>query len=68
MDGLVLVLTLAALPAAGIVLAVVGLELMPEALTASTPGVPVLAFVGGGCSLHRHRTRHRLHQGPTRRR
>ena len=34
--------------AAGIVLAVVGLELMPEALEASRPWVPLLAFVGGG--------------------
>lgn len=34
--------------AAGIVLAVVGLELMPEALNASPPWVPILAFVGGG--------------------
>lgn len=75
MEGFVLVLTLAALPAAGnflgglaaevadvservlslalhlaagIVLAVVGLELMPEALLASPPWVPILAFVGGG--------------------
>lgn len=34
--------------AAGIVLAVVGLELMPEALRASPPWVPLLAFVAGG--------------------
>lgn len=34
--------------AAGIVLAVVGLELMPEALTATPPWVPLLAFVAGG--------------------
>ncbi len=34
--------------AAGIVLAVVGLELMPEALTATPPWVPILAFVAGG--------------------
>jgi ZIP family zinc transporter len=74
-DGFVLVLALAALPAAGnflgglasevievseralslalhlaagIVLAVVGLELMPEALQATPPWVPILAFVGGG--------------------
>ena len=33
--------------AAGIVLAVVGLELMPEALKASQPWVPLLAFVVG---------------------
>lgn len=34
--------------AAGIVLAVVGLELMPEALRATPPWVPLLAFVAGG--------------------
>ena len=34
--------------AAGIVLAVVGLELVPEALEATPPWVPILAFVGGG--------------------
>lgn len=34
--------------AAGIVVAVVGLELMPEALAGSAPWVPILAFVGGG--------------------
>ena len=75
MEGFVLVLALAALPAvgnflgglaaelvdvseralslalhlaAGIVMAVVGLELMPEALAASSPWIPILAFVGGG--------------------
>ena len=75
MEGFVLVLVLAALPAAGnflgglagelvdvsertlslalhlaagIVMAVVGLELMPEALAASSPWIPILAFVGGG--------------------
>lgn len=75
MDGYLLVLALAALPAAGnflggvvaevfsvsertlslalhlaagIVLAVVGLELMPEALSARPPWVPILAFVAGG--------------------
>ena len=37
--------------AAGIVLAVVGLELMPEALGASVPWVPLLAFVGGGVAF-----------------
>lgn len=41
-------LSLALHLAAGIVLAVVGLELMPEALQASQPWVPILAFVGGG--------------------
>ena len=34
--------------AAGIVLAVVGLELIPEALKATPPWVPLLAFVAGG--------------------
>jgi ZIP family zinc transporter len=34
--------------AAGIVLAVVGLELMPEALAATPPWAPLLAFVAGG--------------------
>lgn len=42
------VLSLALHLAAGIVMAVVGLELMPEALGASAPWVPILAFVGGG--------------------
>ena len=41
-------LSLALHLAAGIVLAAVGLELMPEALAASLPWVPLLAFVGGG--------------------
>ncbi len=41
-------LSLALHLAAGIVLAVVGLKLMPEALRASLPWVPLLAFVGGG--------------------
>jgi ZIP family zinc transporter len=41
-------LSLALHLAAGIVLAVVGLELMPEALNASQPAVPLLAFVAGG--------------------
>lgn len=75
MDGYLLVLALAALPAAGnfaggllaevfdvsrrvlslalhlaagIVIGVVGLELLPRALEASAPWVPLLAFVGGG--------------------
>ncbi len=75
MEGFLLVLGLAALPAAGnflgglaaevrtvseralslalhlaagIVLAVVGLELMPQALEATPPWVPILAFVAGG--------------------
>lgn len=42
------VLSLALHLAAGIVLAVVGLELMPEALRASPSWVPILAFVVGG--------------------
>ena len=41
-------LSLALHLAAGIVLAVVGLELMPEALEATPPWVPILAFVAGG--------------------
>ena len=41
-------LSLALHLAAGIVLAVVGLELMPEALAASPPWVPILAFIIGG--------------------
>jgi ZIP family zinc transporter len=41
-------LSLALHLAAGIVLAVVGLELMPEALKADPPWVPLLAFVAGG--------------------
>ncbi len=46
-----LVLSLALHVAAGIVLAVVGLELMPEALQASPPWIPLLAFVGGGAAF-----------------
>jgi ZIP family zinc transporter len=41
-------LSLALHLAAGIVLAVVGLELMPEALQATPAWVPILAFVAGG--------------------
>ena len=41
-------LSLALHLAAGIVLAVVGLELMPEALAGSPAWVPILAFVAGG--------------------
>jgi ZIP family zinc transporter len=41
-------LSLALHLAAGIVLAVVGLELMPEALNATPAWVPLLAFVAGG--------------------
>ena len=44
-------LSLALHLAAGIVLAVVGLELMPEALKAAIPWVPLLAFVGGGVAF-----------------
>ena len=41
-------LSLALHAAAGIVLAVVGLELVPEALKATPAWVPILAYVGGG--------------------
>ena len=41
-------LSLALHLAAGIVLAVVGIELMPQALEASPAWVPILAFVAGG--------------------
>lgn len=41
-------LSLALHLAAGIVIGVVGLELMPAALGASAPWVPIVAFVGGG--------------------
>jgi ZIP family zinc transporter len=52
-------LSLALHLAAGIVLAVVGLELMPEALEASLPWVPLLAFVtGGGLFIALDRTIH----------
>ena len=44
-------LSLALHLAAGIVLAVVGLELMPEALGADAAWVPLLAFVGGGVAF-----------------
>lgn len=44
-------LSLALHLAAGIVLGVVGLELMPEALEASVPWVPLLAFVAGGAAF-----------------
>ena len=44
-------LSLALHLAAGIVLGVVGLELMPEALEASLPWVPLLAFVAGGAAF-----------------
>ena len=44
-------LSLALHVAAGIVLAVVGLELMPEALEASPPWVPLVAFVAGGAAF-----------------
>ena len=42
------VLSLALHLAAGIVIGVVGLELLPRALEASQPWVPLLAFVAGG--------------------
>ncbi len=41
-------LSLALHVAAGIVLAVVGIELMPEALEAERPWIPLLAFIAGG--------------------
>jgi ZIP family zinc transporter len=41
-------LSIALHAAAGIVLAVIGIELMPEALEATQPWVVVLAFLGGG--------------------
>ena len=41
-------LSLALHLAAGIVLAVVGMELMPEALNGTPPWLPLLAFVAGG--------------------
>ena len=41
-------LSLALHLAAGVVLAVVGLELLPEALTSSTPWIPIAAFAAGG--------------------
>jgi ZIP family zinc transporter len=44
-------LSLALHLAAGIVLAVVGLELMPAALEANVPWVPLLAFVAGGAAF-----------------
>ena len=44
-------LSLALHLAAGIVLAVVGLELMPEALEGSPPWIPLLAFVAGGAAF-----------------
>ncbi|MDX5422201.1 MAG: ZIP family metal transporter [Hymenobacteraceae bacterium] len=40
-------LSLALHLAAGIILAVIGVELMPEALEAEPPYIPILAFVGG---------------------
>lgn len=42
------VLSLALHLAAGIVLAVVGLELVPQALEGTPPWIPVAAFVAGG--------------------
>ena len=44
-------LSLALHLAAGIVLGVVGLELLPRALEASVPAVPLLAFVAGGAAF-----------------
>lgn len=44
-------LSLALHLAAGIVLGVVGLELLPRALDASVPAVPLLTFVAGGAAF-----------------
>ncbi|MDX2377598.1 ZIP family metal transporter [Microbacterium sp. LRZ72] len=44
-------LSLALHLAAGIVLAVVGLELMPEALQAGQPWIPIVAFAAGGLAF-----------------
>lgn len=44
-------LSLALHAAAGVVLAVVGLELMPEALDASVPWVPIAGFALGGAAF-----------------
>lgn len=44
-------LSLALHLAAGIVLAVVGLELMPEALSGNPPWVPIAAFAAGGAAF-----------------
>lgn len=41
-------LSLALHVAAGIVLAVVGIELIPQALEAKQPWIPIMAFIGGG--------------------
>lgn len=41
-------LSLALHAAAGVVLALVGIELMPDALASKAPWVPIAAFVGGG--------------------
>ncbi len=41
-------LSLALHVAAGVVLAVVGLELLPEAMASSTPWIPIAAFAAGG--------------------
>lgn len=42
-------LSMALHAAAGILIAVVGIELMPKALDANLPWVIILAFIGGGC-------------------
>lgn len=53
------VLSLALHAALGILVAVVGLELMPEALAVTQPWVPVIAFVvGGACFIAADRVIH----------
>ena len=53
------VLSLALHAALGILIAVIGLELMPEALAVDQPWLPVLAFVaGGGCFMVADRAIH----------
>lgn len=37
--------------AAGIILAVVGIELMPQALEVKQPWIPILAFIAGGVAF-----------------
>ena len=56
-------LSLALHLAAGIVLGVIGIELMPRALGASLPWVPLVAFVVGGALFLGAGTPDRLGQG-----
>jgi ZIP family zinc transporter len=61
-------LSLALHGAAGIILAVVGVELMPQILQAQPPWVIILAFVAGGCFFvlmdqATHLVQHRLGKG-----